>query len=169
MANTSYIDQLVEFPAKALREIGTNKNIVALLTNNPNIDMESDEADSVFDKYLFDFVYIDSTTFNAEAYICVEAEMQKLSSPTMQDFKLYCTVICHKEFMVLNPGLFPGVIGNRRDNLVRCVDSVLNGSTIYGIGTLNLKSVKTMPSPVGFTSRELTYEVSDFKYKSISG
>ena len=87
----------------------------------------------------------------------------------MQDFKLFVTVICHKGFMELDPRKHTGVIGNRRDNLVRKIDLLLNGSDIFGIGKLSLVSVRTAPSPVGFTTRELTYKVSDFKDKGITG
>ena len=167
MANT-YLDQLVEYPAKALQQIGTNEKIAKLLTNNPNLDMDSDEADDVFDKYLFDYIYVDDTTSSAEAYVCVEAELQRVENPNFQDFRIYCTIICHKRFMAVDPSLFPGMIGNRRDNLVRYVDSVLDGSPIYGVGNLTLVSVKTVPSPVGFSSRELTYKIADFRNKGLT-
>lgn len=51
------IDQLVEYPAKAIHKIGTDKTVAALLTNDPDIDMSSDEADDIFDKYLYDYGY----------------------------------------------------------------------------------------------------------------
>lgn len=164
----SYLDQLVEYPAKALHKIGTNKDVVALLLDDWNVDMDSDAADAVFDQYLFDYLYVDSTTDEARAYICSEIEVGNPKSITMQDFRLYVTVICHKNFMKLDPRKCSGLIGNRRDNLVRSIDLLLNGSDIFGIGTLCLASVKTIASPAGFTTRELTYKISDFKDKGIN-
>lgn len=164
----SMIDQLVEYPAKAIHKIGTDKTVAALLTNDPDIDMSSDEADDIFDKYLYDYGYVDDSATESRAYICVEAEATKSITSAVQNVKLYVTVVCHKRFMSIDPAKFPGMIGNRRDNIVRYADRLLNGSDIFGIGKLQLESVKTMSAPVGYTARELTYRVADFKSKSFS-
>ena len=57
MANT-FLDELVEYPVKALHCIGTDPTVVKLLTDNPDIDMESEDADEVFEKFLFDYIYV---------------------------------------------------------------------------------------------------------------
>lgn len=157
------LDELVEYPVQVLQKVGTDKTIVSLLTNDPDIDMDSDEADEVFDKYLYDYGYVDETTQEAKAYICIEAEVSKVPTSTVKDMNLYVTVICHKDYMKIAPSLFPGTIGNRRDNLVRNIDRLLDGSDYFGIGQLRLKSVRTISSPTGFTAREATYVVSDFR------
>jgi len=51
--------------------------------------------------------------------------------------------------------VFPGVVGNRRENLARHIDSVLNFSDIFGIGELSLHSIKTGNLTTGFTVKEL--------------
>lgn len=164
MAKT-FLDELVEYPAKLLQIIGTEKSVVSLLLDDPNIDMESGAADDVFDKYLFDYCYVDGTSEESRAYVCAEAEVIKTPTPTIQDLRLYVTIICHKNFMTMSPSQFPGIIGNRRDNLVRRIDKVLNGSDVFGIGQLTLDSVKTIAAPARFTARELTYKISDFRKK----
>lgn len=166
MAKT-YLDELVEYPAKAIQKIGTTKDVVSLLTDNATIDMDSDEADEVFDKYLYDYGYVDNTATEARAFVCVEAELMRTPTPTVQDLRLFVTVICHKEYMALDHKRFASIIGNRRDNLVREIDKVLNGSEVFGIGVLTLNSVKTVSSPTGFTAREITYSISDFRNKGV--
>lgn len=165
MANT-FLDELVEYPVKALQKIGTDEMVVRLLTNNPDIDMDSEEADKVFDKYLFDYGYVDGTTSETAAYVCVEAEVAKTSSPTVQDMRLYVTIICHKQFMDIDASKFKGVIGNRRENLVRYIDRLLNNSDIFGIGKLTLETARTVSAPTGFAARELTYKVPEFRTKA---
>ena len=164
MDNT-FLDELVEYPVKALHSIGTDSTVAQLLTNNPRIDMNSDEADDIFDKYLFDYIYVDGTTTEASAYICVEAETAKGSTPTMQTMKLYVTIFCHKQFMKIDTTKFKGMIGNRRDNLVRYVDKLLNGSDVFGIGALTLENARTVAAPTGFAARELTYSVPNIRHK----
>lgn len=158
----TYLDELVEYPVKALHTIGSIPEVVQLLTDNPSIDMDSDEADDVYDKYLFDYGYVDNSTEEAAAYICVEAECTGASSFSIKDMRLYVTVYCHKRFMDINVSKFPGIVGSRRDNLIRFVDNELNGSDIFGIGALQLASARVIPAPTGFTARELTYVVPDF-------
>ena len=167
MANT-FLDELVEYPVKALHCIGTDPTVAKLLTDNPDIDMESEEADDIFDRFLFDYIYVDGTTTESAAYICVEAETAKSSTSTMQNMRLYVTVICHKQFMKVEPIKFKGMIGNRRDNLVRYVDRVLNGSDIFGIGALTLENAHTIAAPTGFTARELTYTVPNIRLKQVN-
>lgn len=161
MAKTN-LDELVEYPVKALHRIGTDPTVIQLLTDNPDIDMESEEADSAFETFLFDYLYVDGTTTEAAAYICVEAETARSQTSTMQNMKLYVTVMCHKQFMKVDATKFRGMVGNRRDNLVRYVDKLLNGSDIFGIGKLTLVSARTVPAPTGFSAREITYTVTDF-------
>lgn len=156
------LDGLVEYPVKALYKIGGCPEVIQLLTDNPDVEMDSDAADDVFDKYLFDYGYVDSTTEEAAAYICAEADCMGVTSMTMQGMRLYITVYCHKSYMDINVSKFRGMAGNRRDNLVRLVDNELNGSDIFGIGALKLDSARVVPAPTGFTARELTYSVPDF-------
>lgn len=125
--------------------------------------MDSDDADEVFEKYLFDYGYVDGTTSETAAYVCVEAEVPAIPTPTIKDMKLYVTVLCHKQFMPINTAEFKGMIGNRRDNLVRSIDKILNGADVFGIGQLTLKSARIVAAPTGFTARELTYEIPDFR------
>ena len=77
--------------------------------------------------------------------------------------KLYVTVACHKAYMKMSSGIISGITGNRRDNLVRFIDKILNGNDLFGIGNLKLDTVKTLSSSNShFTIRELQYSVSDF-------
>lgn len=160
------LDGLVEYPVKTLYKIGQCPGVVQLLTDNPEVDMDSDAADDVFDKYLFDYGYVDSTTEEAAAYICVEADCMGASNMAIQGMRLYVTVYCHKNYMDVDTSKFRGAAGNRRDNLVRLVDNELNGSDIFGIGELKLDSARVVPAPTGFTARELTYSVPEFRYRA---
>lgn len=161
MAKT-FIDELVEAPVKVLQRIGTDETIVQLLTNDPKIDMSSDAADEVFERYLFDYAYVDETTDEAEAYICAEVEIPRVPSPTFRDVVLYVTVLCHKRYMSIDTSKFKGMIGNRRENLVRYIDRVISGADLFGVGQLALTSITTVPAPSGFTARELVYQVPNF-------
>lgn len=172
MAKT-FLDPLVEFPAIAIRAIGNDKTVVSLLTDNPDIEMESDEADAVYDKFLYDYGYIDETTTENVCYICVEADNASMTwrertKNAFMNMQLYVTIVCHKRFMDIDPSKFPKMLGNRRDNIARYVDLLINGSNLFGVGALTLKSARTLAAPIGFCIRELVYEVPAFGAKNLT-
>jgi hypothetical protein len=69
--------------------------------------------------------------------------------------------------MELDRSIFKGVIGNRRDNIIRHIDRLLNFSDIFGIGKLSLVSVKTGNLTDKFTVRQLEYKVPDFNMRAL--
>lgn len=164
MDNT-FLDELVEYPVQALYRIGSDPGVAKLLLDKEEVDLDGNDGDKVFDEFLFDYGYVDGTTTEACAYICVEAEMSNSMTPSFKNMKLYVTVVCHKKFMKLDPGKFKGMLGNRRDNLARLADGILNGSDLFGVGKLKLLSARTAPAPAGFAARELVYTIPDFVKK----
>lgn len=161
----TFLDELVDYPAQALQLIDKSKECLALLLNKSIKELTEDDADDAF-KFMFDYEYVDNTTTEAAAYIWVEAEVPQVSNKHIKDLRLYVTVACHKNFMKLKSNIISGLSGNRRDNLVRYIDKILNGNDLFGIGRLKLNTVKTYTSSNSqFTMRELCYVVPDFNIK----
>lgn len=166
MAKT-YLDQIVQFPAKVLQTIANDKYCVGLLINKGFEQVEESDLDDALDNHIFDYQYVDNTTQEASAYIWAEMEVNSVQNRQIKGIRLYVTVACHKNFMKLSHTVFQGVEGNRRDNLVRYVDRLLNNTSAFGIGNLTLSSVRTL-SPIGdFVIREITYVVPDFNIVEI--
>lgn len=161
MADT-YLDQLVEFPAEIIRRISEDKYCVGLLVNKSFDSVEEDDMDDALENHIFDYQYVDKTTQEAGAYVWAEIEVPRVDNRQIKSVRVYVTIACHGQVMRLDRNKFAGVIGNRRDNLVRYVDRLLNGSQVFGIGTLELRSALTLTSINNFTIRELTYEIPDF-------
>lgn len=132
---------------------------MSLLLNKQDVDMNSQEVYQAESAYFFDFDYIDDTVLEANAYIMVDADMIKLSSPAMKEISIYVQIVCSKQFVDLD---FVGVKGNRRDNLAREIDLLLRGSRDFGIGKLELVSAITSPVPKKFTSKLLTFRAVNF-------
>ncbi len=161
MAKT-YLDQLVEYPAKVIKRISEDKYCVGLVVNKGFNAVTEDDYDNVLEEHIFDYQYVDETTKESTAYIWIEMEVNSVSNKQIKNGRVYVTVACHKSFMKLNGAIYRGVIGNRRDNLVRYIDKLLNDSDFMGIGTLKLLSVKTLSPINGFAVREITYSIPDF-------
>lgn len=162
MAKT-YLDQLVEYPAKVLKRISEDKYCLGLLLNKSFNDIAEEDSDKALDELLFDYQYIDDTTQESAAYVWVEIDVDHVMNKQIKGVRLYVTIACHKGYMKLKGSTFRGVMGNRRDNLVRYIDKLLNDTMgVGGIGTLSLQSVRTLSPINGFTLREITYTIPDF-------
>lgn len=167
MAKT-YLDQIVEYPSKVMLRIAEDKVCTGLLVNKAFNDVTEDDIDKAMDDLIKDYQYVDETTQSTAAYIWVEMEVNRVDNKTIKGIRLYVTIACHKNYMSLNRQTFRGIVGNRRDNLVRYVDKVLNNTEFLGIGALKLHSIKTLTPINGFTMREITYEIPDFNIVEIN-
>ena len=161
MAGVSHIDEIIDYKRKVINALGHSQAVVGLILDDPNIDMGSDTAYSVYDDNLFDYNYIDATQTQASALIMVEVEVPRIPTDTIKDMMLYIQTVVSKDFMQLKSN-FNGVKGNRRDNITRQVDLLLNNSRDFGIGKLKLERVVIANVPDGYTSTMLTYSVPDF-------
>lgn len=161
MAET-YLDQIVEYPAKVIQKISEDKYIVGFLLDKNFDDVTEDDFDEALDKHIYSYQYVDNTVLETSAFIWVEMDVASVSNEHVKNAELYVTIACHKQYMGLDITKYIGVMGNRRDNMARYVDKLLNGSNVFGIGKLKLKSVRTLSPYNQFVFRELTYEIPDF-------
>lgn len=166
MAKT-FLDQIVEYPAKVMLRIAEDKYCTGLLINKAFDKVGEDEIDTAAEEFIKDYQYVDDTVQTTAAYIWVEMEVNRVDNKTMKNIRLYVSVACHKNYMALNRQTFKGIRGNRRDNIVRFVDRVLNNSEFLGLGALKLRSVKTVTPINDFTIREIEYEIPDFNIVEI--
>lgn len=168
MADKTFLDDLIDYKHQVIADIGSADTIVGLLLNDPKVDMQSDSAYNIVGTKIFDYDYIDKTVQENEAYIMVDAEMAHPTSGTMNQWWLYVQIVCTKDFNSLNPKLFKGVVGNRRDNLAKQIDLRINGRRDFGIGRLELYSVNPASVPDTFTSLLLTYKIHEFRQERLS-
>lgn len=167
MAKT-YLDQLVDYPSKVILRLAEDKYCAGLILNKAFDSVTEVDIDEVLEKYIKDYQYVDETTQETAAYILVELDVARVDNRTIKDISLYVTVCCHKNYMALEPKVFKGVIGNRRDNLIRYADRVLNNSQFMGLGRLKLESLRTLQTVNGFTIRELRYSIPDFNIVEVN-
>lgn len=163
MSKTTYLDDLIAYKEKVIEALAASQEVMSLLANDPEIDLEGDEAENLLERNIFDYDYVDSTMERHDAYIMVDAELIQPTSSTFNKWYLYVQVVCAKAFNGIDKKLFRGVKGNRRDNIARHADVLLNGSREFGVGKLVLQSVAPATVPEKFTSLLLTYEIRDFR------
>ena len=54
----TYVDQIIEYKEKVLTALSQSQEIMALVADNPEIDLESEEAEKVIEKCLWDYQYV---------------------------------------------------------------------------------------------------------------
>jgi len=161
----TFLDELISYPARALKLISEDIFCVGLIRNIAFANVNDKHKDDCFDKNLFTYQFIDDTVLETAAFVWAEADVPSVQNMRIKGMRLYITVACHKQFMPLSHQTFSGMLGNRRDNIVRYIDRLLNFQDVFGIGKLILRSVKTLSAPQNFTIKEIEYEVPEFNYR----
>ena len=167
MPDTRPLDDMTLYKEAIIRKIAASQKVIGLLVNDPMIDMDSDEANDIIDRNIFDYDYIDRTVQRSDAYIMVDSELDYPTSGTMNQWRVYVQIVCAKTFNSMDHKIFKGVSGNRRDNLAQEIDALLNGERFIGIGDLELLSAAQATVPDKFNSILLTYRVHDFRRERI--
>ena len=145
--------------------LSQDKTIVGFLVNDPNVDIINDEVD-VLGTQIFNYNFIPDVQNDSLSYITVDTVVSKSNYDTTKTLNVVVTVISNKTNMKLDPSIFHGVAGNRRDNLVRYADLIIRRMDDLGIGKLQLSSRNPVsPISIGdthYVAKQLVYEVPDF-------
>ena len=116
----TYVDQIIGYKEKVLTALSQSQEIMALLADNPEIDLESEEAEKVIEKCSWDYQYVDETTQSAGAYIMVEAAKTGDNGGTLQEFALYVEIVASTEFVPLNHKKFLGICLQKENFCFMC-------------------------------------------------
>lgn len=158
----TYIDELIDYKYKIVRKLGSSQEIVGLMVNDPDIDVDSDEALAAVSRNILDHSYCDDTLIDVRALIFVEASVIRSISTEMRRDEIDIHIIVDRHYMDLDPKLFKGVRGNRRDNLARQINQLLQESNDFGVGLLTLITCEPFVVPKGYSGLFMRYRTADF-------
>ncbi len=161
MAGISHVDELVDYNQRVRNRILASPEVMRLIANDPTLDLDSPAAEE-WEEHIIDHAWIDDTVQESGAFVTIDVDVPSMQTGTIKDMRVYVEVLVSKTFMPLSASLFNGCKGNRRDNIVRQIDLLINGSYDFGIGRLDLSSIRTVNTANKFSGKLLTYEVSDF-------
>lgn len=140
-----------DYKNQLMKDLLTDKDIVALI--------DEDVADNVAVlayKNVFPYEYIPNTIEYGGVYICFDVDLQKPLSKTVLAPVIYVWVFAHKSLLRLPEG------GVRIDKLVAKIAKKLNGNRHYGLGTLDLYSVKRFVPLDDYQGKVMTFHAEDF-------
>lgn len=146
------LDELFDYKNKLMEDLLTNQDIVSLI----NEDIDFKNSKQLVYTQVFPYEYIPDTVEEGKTFICCDVDIQKTINQTFLLPTLYIWVFTHKSKLRLPEG------GVRTDKLCSKIAGAINGSREYGLGELELYSVKRFAPMTDFQGKLITFYTKDF-------
>lgn len=154
------LDELFDYKNQLMNDLLTNKSIVRLLSDDAKL---TTTAQSLMYRQVFPYEYVPDVIEHGQTFLCCEVDIREVVDKTFLIPVLYIWIFTHKSKVRLPEG------GVRTDKLASEITKAINGSRMYGLGELNLSSVKRFSPVSGYQGRILTFNAKDFNRLSPTG
>lgn len=146
------LQEFFDYKNQLMEDLLTNEDIVRLIDDTVALQ----NADSLAYTQVFPCEYIPDTVQDGKTYICFDVDVQRAADKTFLSPTLFVWVFTHRSKLRLPEG------GVRTDKLCSEICKAINGSRKYGLGELNLYSVKRFAPMTDFQGKVLTFYAKDF-------
>ncbi len=147
------LEEFFDYKNRLTQDLLTSKSIVRLLSDDYE---DIDKPETLVYKQVFPYEYVPETVEHGYTFICCEVEVQKISSKTFMSPTLYVWVFTHKSKMRLPEG------GVRVDKLCSEIAKTINGSRYYGLGELDLYSVRRFAPIADYQGKVMSFQTREF-------
>ena len=146
------LQEFFDYKNQLMEDLLTNEDIVRLIDDTVALQ----NADSLAYTQVFPCEYVPDTVQEGKTYICFDVDVQRAADKTFLSPTLFVWVFTHRSKLRLPEG------GVRTDKLCSEICKAMNGSRKYGLGELNLYSVKRFAPMTDFQGKVLTFYAKDF-------
>lgn len=146
------LQEFFDYKNQLMEDLLTNEDIVRLIDDTVALQ----NADSLAYTQVFPCEYVPDTVQAGKTYICFDVDIQRTADKTFLSPTLFVWVFTHRSKLRLPEG------GVRTDKLCSEICKAINGSRKYGLGELNLYSVKRFAPMTDFQGKVLTFYAKDF-------
>lgn len=146
------LQEFFDYKNQLMEDLLTNEDIVRLIDDTVALQ----NADGLAYTQVFPCEYVPDTVQNGKTYICFDVDVQRTADKTFLSPTLFVWVFTHRSKLRLPEG------GVRTDKLCSEICKAINGSRKYGLGELNLYSVKRFAPMTDFQGKVLTFYAKDF-------
>lgn len=153
------LKELYDYKNKLMEDILTNESIIGLIDDGLTVA----DADDLRYNQVFPYEFVPETVEYGKTYICFDVDILNVENKTYLHPVIYVWVFTHKSKMRAPGG------GVRVDNLVSEIAKVLNGSRYYGLGELDLRSVKRFAPMTDFQGKYMVFDARDYNRLSPTG
>ena len=149
------LEECFDYKNQLMYDILTNETIVKLI--NDQYDLKS--AKELVYKQVFPYEYIPETVYNGQTFVTFDVEVQNSSMSTKTFYKptLYIWVFSHMSNLRM-----PNGGGVRTDKICSEICKVINGSRYYGLGEMNLYSVRRYAPMTDYNGKQMTFTMNEF-------
>lgn len=146
------LSEFFDYKNKLMEDLLTNDEIVKLLDDNTDLV----DASKLAYTHVFPYEYIPDTVEHAKTFICFDVDVQESINKTFLLPTLYIWVFSHKSKLRLPEG------GVQTDKLVSKIAKAINGSRFYGLGELDLYSVRRFAPVTDYQGKVMTFHAKEF-------
>lgn len=146
------LQEFFDYKNRLMEDLLTNEEIVSLISDKVSMD----NAASLAYTQVFPCEYIPETIQDGSTYICFDVDIQSVLGKTFLSPTLYIWVFTHRSRLRLPEG------GVRTDKLCSKICEAINGSRYYGLGELNLYSVRRYAPQTDYQGKVMTFTAKDF-------
>lgn len=154
------LDEFFDYKNQLIHDLLSNKKIVHLLADG---EETVSEPEGLAYTRLFPFEYIPETVTLGQTFICCDVDIQSTASKTFLTPALYIWVFAHKSKLRLPDNSV------RTDRLCSEIAKTINGSRYYGLGELELCSVRRFTPIQDYLGKVMTFQMKDFNRLSPTG
>ena len=142
-----------DYKNQLMEDLLTNEAIVQLLNENISVD----DAAKLAYLNVFPCEYVPETVQDGKTFICFDVDIQQTVNKTYLLPTLNVWVFTHRSKLRLPDGG-----GIRTDRLCSEICKAINGSRKYGLGKLDLYSVKRFAPMTDYQGKEMIFYAKDF-------
>lgn len=147
------LQEFFDYKNKLMEDLLTTEEIVQLLDDSISIE----DAKSLAYSRVYPCEYVPDTVEHGNTYICFDVDIQESVNKTFLLPTLHVWVFTHRSKLRL-----PNGGGVRTDKLCSEICKAINGSREYGLGELNLYSVKRFAPMTDYQGKVMTFHAKDF-------
>ena len=147
------LQEFFDYKNQLMEDLLTSESIVRLLDD----DISMDDAGKLAYKNVFPCEYVPETVQDGKTFICFDVDIQQSVNKTYLLPTLYVWVFTHRSKLRL-----PNGGGVRTDKMCSEICKAINGSRKYGLGELDLYSVKRFAPMTDYQGKVLTFYAKDF-------
>lgn len=153
------LDELFAYKNQLMEDLLTSEEVLSLISAE---DATEVDGKSLMYTHVFPYEFMPDTTEVAKTFLCCEVDIETVYNKTFLHPLIYVWVFTHTSLLRLPRG------GVRMDALSSEIVKVLNGSRMYGLGTLELQSAKRFSPIANYQGRLLKFFAQDFNRLSPS-
>ncbi len=153
------LEDFYDYKNQLMDDLLTSKSIVSLLDDECHI---TEKPEKLVYTQVFPYEYVPETIEHGQTFICCDVDVQRSSNKTFLSSVLYIWVFSHKSKLRLPEG------GVRTDKLCSEITKKINGSKLYGLGELDLYSVRRFAPIVDYQGKIMTFQIKEFNRTALT-